>query len=367
MPFSLSPVSSVVAKHICPSIRMPAAKYRRVLTRESSRDSSIHDGPATAAALWDYPFQILARITRSGRDSERVANLKAWCDCGVYGLTDFSGFDCPGEAMRLVKAVLEEEFSISMPEESFSIHRSCDSGPMQRTALLALNNRQCVFGNVDSRLPEDVRKELDALEPPKNATVNMKVEAYREMQNYLLRNRKTLFSKKARSWCFRCKRMCPTGFLPKPAGQHTNPLHVNVSGTVCTPYSTCGKRQKNADGAERGHCVWLAERIAFAEREVEDLSFSENVYGYDMRSRLANPLAGTHLHFSVYIDSAECAWPARRPRAFSANLNVRTLGWTGPFECCSASPSPTQVLYRFPNIVVCMGFGSFSGPVISRV
>ena len=99
---------------------------------------------------------------------------------GLLCATDYSGMDCPREAMRSLTRAWTIRTGVGFHKDPFSFYRSCDRGGAQTDLLIALSKRlgpdgHCHFCSIEDRLPPQARDYVAAALPPKESSAEVKI------------------------------------------------------------------------------------------------------------------------------------------------------------------------------------------------
>lgn len=290
------------------------------------------DGPRSASEVFDWPLQLLkTALSVPGGPSLR---LRAMCRKHEWQLTsDYSGFDCPREAVRLGHLAVSREIG-ACPTPKYV--RACDVGGLQQKILCEYANKfdageSCVFQDINARLPEEARRVLDELEPSAGASFAECIKARQAQHTFLVDNKQRLFHESSESWCLVHKKMCLT--LPRIAPALSDDpseqvFRVNVAGTCCQAWSMEGKRAKHGHPSERPHSIWQLEREMACRLGLEDAFVQECTPAYD-----AEKLAGlqeTHFLHRIITAPLQLGYPCRRRRSWIIGLAKERFDWHGP-------------------------------------
>ena len=158
-------------------------------------------------SLWDYPQTLTARLWEDPLLKANFAHLLA---AGVIHTSDYAGIDMNRETFRLLNVASQHALRKGI---SYVLHRSCDSGPLQRRLLTSVarqwdSSRSCVHNDIVDRLPAELKCELQTLLPLDTATVDEKQDAYAKIET-LLEERKSSLGTNIASYCSVHERMCP--------------------------------------------------------------------------------------------------------------------------------------------------------------
>ena len=128
------------------------------------------------------------------------------------------------------------------------------------------------------------------------------------------------------------------------------PLSVCFAGVACDGWSSMGLQKRYSHDSELPHSVWVAERIARAQQNVEDLAFVECTSKYPAEDKLSAPMAGTHRVLHLKVDPQAFGFPVSRPRMFAACLNLETIVWAG--QRTGKMTLPTSFKHRAPCLAM---------------
>ena len=215
--------------------------------------------------------------------------------------TDYSGIDCPREALCVglagaragLQSVLPHGGGNAVEEMSaatvFAFKRACDKAAVPQAVLKRLaaeydESKSCVHTDVEDRLAPQAKAWLEACVPRESRHAK---DAFKEMEQWLLANASWIFPPGQVVDCLVHGRCCAQsdggsdGSLQnadsgRAAGQAFRrqakarklgakgfgPLRMNIAGVPCTAWSCMGQQARYAHISERPHAVWLAERKA---------------------------------------------------------------------------------------------------------
>eukprot|EP00971_Amphidinium_carterae_P224529 4454125-Amphidinium_carterae.1 len=145
---------------------------------------------------------------------------------GTIVTSDYSGYDTPAEAMRLV-ADFVRRFQSRRIE--VNILRGCDWGSIQQSVLTEVSTKlmgksMCCFQNIVERLDPSAQQFLESIRPQKKrkgAAVSESdaIDRNEQIQEYLLRNAKQVAPMSCRSYCIVHKQECPVHALAVWVGE----------------------------------------------------------------------------------------------------------------------------------------------------
>ena len=111
--------------------RKVARKTWEVIREE--RAEVLPPGLLTMEELMDWPLAVVKSICCSGlpQDEENALRLHTNLMQGITLYTDYSGMDCPREALELGIAACEKVMGWSFPRPPLRVGRTCDKGAVQ--------------------------------------------------------------------------------------------------------------------------------------------------------------------------------------------------------------------------------------------
>ena len=312
----------------------PAAKRRRQQQLERSDFRSCADGkpkgPESLQELMDWPSWVTSTVMQ---DPDRAHRVKQLLQGGVRVVSDYSGLDAPRECLTQLSKALQDDHGVTA---RFYFQRSCDHAALPQRVLTYLATEvdagnSCVFADLEDRLTEDAREQLNTYMPKEDDTKEVKELAFQMIRQWVAHNRMHLFHEHATAYCLVHHKECPvlTSSYDLSADRYPRPLRMSVAGTTCVGWSSAGKQERFAHDSERTHAVWLGERQAKAEMDAEDIFFQECVAGYPSETKIRDPLFSCHQVLTVKTGPEMLGWPTSRPRRFTAGLNRRRLGGQG--------------------------------------
>lgn len=89
----------------------------------------------------DWPMDVVRAICCSGlcEDEEMALRLHTNLTGGITLYTDYSGIDCPREAMELGIAAAEKVMGWNFPVHPLRVVRTCDNGSLQDFGSVGCN------------------------------------------------------------------------------------------------------------------------------------------------------------------------------------------------------------------------------------
>ena len=196
---------------------LPPEKKRRLLQQVSSVGTEPDDawvaehapaGIRTVHDLQQWPLDVLQSLTKPDRDEEIELRLCSHLLQGVSLYTDYSGLDCPREALEMGFRALQtlKGYDPDVAGSPVWVGRTCDKGSLQKRLQVALSctfekGLRCHFDDILHRLPVEGRQWIAAASPGKQASKAERFEAYKCIADWVMTNRNMLFSVDAQSPC----------------------------------------------------------------------------------------------------------------------------------------------------------------------
>lgn len=323
--------------------QVAAAARRRGGKRkwEELRDDRDHlpPGPSTTRGLFNWPESIIDGVmTASGAaegselcgDSDCLQRLVGNLKRGLAVTSDYSGMDCPREALERCVSALAKKCSIDPKDLQLLFLRASDKGAMQRSVLEQISHmyddsRSCVLGDIMGQLPSAAREYIKAASPDKRLDAKLRASAHEDLEQWLYDNRKWVFQAGRQARCQVHHRLCDV--MPAPAAL-PGAIRSNVAGVTCVGWSASGSSEHYAHESEVPHAIWMMSRFSAEEANTEDVFWAECTPRYPSE-RLASKL---HFHQIVSItDGPELhGWLVKRMRSLMFGFSRRRFRWTGP-------------------------------------
>ena len=214
-------------------------KRRRVLQRctslEQEADGDVHMVAGCRAGIHsledmaEWPLDVASSLC-AGHDSkneELRLRLRNHMLAGLVLNTDYSGLDCPREALEMGVCALKHELGLELPDQVLRVGRTCDKGQLQKRVQVEMarviaeangssresqaGQQHCHFEDILHRLPENAQRYIAAATPPKTASKADRMAAFASISDWVMQNRSWLFSKDAESHCCVHNRPVPFG------------------------------------------------------------------------------------------------------------------------------------------------------------
>jgi hypothetical protein len=229
------------------------------------------EGPTSLCEFYKWPTTVLEKLmSQKTSGSYYKQNIEALLKNGMVWHTDFSGKQCPEVLLEMMaKAMNVQEFDV--PWDWLRFHRACDISKLSLHMMKESNQPpDHVFQDLTDRLPAIARNKIRSLRPAAMASRSEAAQAYEDMNKYLVENKDVAFGLGHRSstCIMHPGEACPVTWTPgAPAcgdcvTEKQKPLMANIAGTMCTPWSSYGKRLGLADSATEAWHVWSNEMAA---------------------------------------------------------------------------------------------------------
>jgi hypothetical protein len=234
-----------------------------------TRMSCLRDPPHCEFCQW--PTTVLHNLTlQKTSGSYHRTNIEAMLKNGLMCHTDFSGKQCPEVLLDMMaQAMSVQKFDV--PWDWLRFHRACDISKLSLHVMRESKKPpDHVFQDLTDRLPAIVRNKIMSLRPTATASRSEATQAYEDMNTYLVENKEVAFGLGhcSASCILHPGQACPITWTPRDTGcgdcvpQSEQPIIVNIAGTMCTPWSSYGKRLGLADSATEAWHVWSNEMAA---------------------------------------------------------------------------------------------------------
>ena len=336
------------------------------VSAEVMEKNGIKMGPTTVEELLDWPRRLCVDLFGSKHTNAEL--LWQWsellCDARVRaernlepGLvlhTDYTGQMSAETAVKMTVKAMRITGSWALHEDKVILHAGCDFSPLCQSLMMSMDSDQHIFDNVSVHVGEETRSQLERLRPPtyqeaaptqEEADRRKKEasEAHRKQFQHLRDNRHKIFDEKKAfrtAPCLRHHDQCPTVWRPslhdvegvKKSSEY--PLMWNISGPMCVPFTTFGKRLQEADPSMEAWHIWSHAMAA----SNYDLVTAENsdemppIFDEVMTNgSLSLPGDGPKWFVvTLMLNSTDYGWPARRRRSWRTALNMDTMIWLGP-------------------------------------
>jgi hypothetical protein len=239
---------------------------------------------------------------------------------------DYAGMGCM--TMALSFAVQAGILLQHLPPASKPIryYRACDVSPLSIKVLGGSDDAASVILNSDERpehihvdlngrLPEDLKKSIDLMEPGPAMDGAERQQCYSNIARTVRHQAKNVFTQEAEAFCTKCKKLCrirpkkmaplfSDGDVELPESQR--PWSTNHAGHVCIAWSARGKREGTGHSSARPWAIWTSERAMTQE----DIVFAECAELFPP-SELQKAVPG-RLCITIYTGPEQLGWPTRR-------------------------------------------------------
>ena len=282
--------------------------------------------------LLNWPRTIVADLVRDPvRGPIRASRLRMQVERGFDVHTQYSGIDGPRECCHRLGLEIGADSAWRFLSAADRLRKS-------RAFIMGLNascgdTHSCVFGSFDERIAPaaalQLQTLLDGLEGKHGADKEL---AILDIARWLAEDRQAIFPSGQTAACYahgggQCLAAPPSS---------TSRARWSIAGFTCTAYSRAGKQNRGADRSEVDRAIWMAERMALADRGEEAGFLAECVTHFPTGEMLRDPMASTHDIVWVHTGPREMGFPAERPRMFAAGIakcpsrEGDQLVWCGP-------------------------------------
>ena len=184
------------------------------------------------------------------------------------------------------------------------------------------------FRDIRSKLPAPAREALEQLRPPTSiarvAENRGRLSQYYEaMNSYLARRLAICYPEAAAAPCAKHSGLCPVA--PQRSELPDGRWTANISGIMCTPWSSYGARLELADPMTEVYYVWLNERLA----RQEDFIGIENSPHFDSRWH-EKKMGTTDQTVKLILGPEMLGWPVARDRLTLFSWKHSEWVWVGP-------------------------------------
>ena len=203
---------------------LPASshKRRRILQRCTSLEqepencdqcdlSSSPPGIRSLKDLAEWPLDVATALCGGNdeKNEELRLRLRNHLLTGMILNTDYSGLDCPREAMEMGIQALKRVLDLEIPGSVLRVGRTCDKGAIQKRVQVELarsfdfegGHQHCHFEDILHRLPKSAQDYISAATPNKSAPKADRAAAFGAIATWIMQNRSWLFSLDAESYC----------------------------------------------------------------------------------------------------------------------------------------------------------------------
>ncbi|CAK8993450.1 Uncharacterized protein SCF082_LOCUS3512 [Durusdinium trenchii] len=147
----------------------------------------------STSELREWPLKVVQSLCGQDTpgDQELSLRLKQHFLRGIVLNTDYSGIDCPREALELAERSLYTLHGVQCVDakSAVSVGRTCDKGTLQKKVQVALSHtfeesRRCHFEDLLDRLPETGREWIRAATPEKTASKAVRATAFSNISKW---------------------------------------------------------------------------------------------------------------------------------------------------------------------------------------
>jgi hypothetical protein len=242
------------------------------------------DGPNTLNAFSAWPSLVLASLSTKlpSESDDALANARRQrlisnFTPGYVLHTDFSGKQCPETAYRMMGVAMQEAgWPVPAWQDWLVSWRACDNDKRCQEIMLSSKHRtEHILPEIASRLPAKLQRDITMLRPIDTATLETKRVAYANMKAMLWKRKASIFKTPPLSTCLAHPgQLCPVTWTnPSDARPSKRPRLSNIAGTLCTPWSSLGKRTGLGHPATEPWWVWAAD---VADTKYDEISFENS-------------------------------------------------------------------------------------------
>ena len=261
----------------------------------------------------------------------RRATMLGHCDVGVEVHTHHSG---TGNGEGAAKYLFDTCAACGWGrQDSLVVKTASDTFHASRLALLADELAEHVFGDIASRLSDDIGSKVHDKKPGDGASYDECMQCYKEIHDLLMGDLDAAFGSVApchrhgHDCCFKATAVAAT---PK--------LRVLIAGTSCVGWSDAGKKAK----LQRPSMLTFLLLVADAVHQKYDVICHENTEG--MPDELLEYFFGpTHLVVPLRLAPYHLGMPVRRPRKYTICIRKG-------IEVTSANFSQAEFLALFAQV-----------------
>lgn len=284
-------------------------------------------GPADAAAVLDWPSDIVSMLKESKNGGAMLDRLIALWHPGVVVHSDCSGRMTPEIALRMVGVAL----GTRLPQTWLASYRATDIDQLcQQIAMRSEPGPMHLWSNILDRVPSALRATIVSMRPAPEIADDEKAEAMKAMGEFIHRHKRIMFPKggTARGCLKHPGAACRVSWQDPPdQAEGDKPLKLTVAGCPCLPWTSFGAGKGFAHPSLETWYLWSAE-AAVAEH---DLIFSENAPRFHgtgcFEQQFGQP---TYEVLSIVMSPHQLGYPVRRSRTYQAAINREELVWIGP-------------------------------------
>ena len=296
-----------------------SAEYHRLCRR-----AGFPPGPMTPSECANWPVTNAASLISFDRDGSMVNRVSQLLRYGMVVHTDYSGKQSPEVMLRMWARGLAKH-GVSIPLAKIRFFRACDKS--QLCLKVIADGKACpdhAFCGVLERLPLHHQKELRARRPhghPKRSLASRacRQAAYDSQREYLQEHAASLFTWNSCAPVGACvlhpHSSCPISLAGAEAqvciadddvdddddDNAFPPLTHVFAGTMCTPWSSFGKREGVADPATEPYWIWETEQATLQP----DMVSIENSPFFPLSDLLGGRLAQTHTMVAMVVGSED--------------------------------------------------------------
>ena len=337
---SAPPPPAMVRSKMQDPVQPPKKKVRGASVDYLMCRAHLPEGPASLAELADWPAWV-AKVLCSPHEhmpasrpdwQTRRDTMQTLLRFGLVLDTDFSGKGCAEVAMQCLLAGYEK-IGMRVPKHALTFWRACDIDLVCQEILCEADSpvgAKHVFKDLLSRIPEQHQRAIQGLRPPAGAKAEVRAHAYAQQAAYLQEHRHACFSKDVPGMaCLKhVGQRCPVTFVRdehEASRSAVPPLHINISGAMCTPWTSFGSREGLSDPNTESWHLWSTQ-MQVEQPDIVTLENSPLMPKELFQGRMAE----THLLRSICFGPEDLGRPERRQRLLSSAIKLSSLVWCGP-------------------------------------
>jgi hypothetical protein len=224
-----------------------------------------------------------------------------------------------------------QAYSLKIPGTWYTNFAACDKMPLcQRTMLANPDGPMHVFSDLMECIPEDDRKTLKKLRPAVNASSQSCKDAYGAQREHLEKNKHRIWTPGNRAAC--CLRhpgqLCRVSWTcPDGIDTREQPLSVSFSTPMCTPWTSQGDKNGEADEAMESFHLWVTKMSA----STHDIIWFENSKSFPWHL-FDNALAPHWDTYGLVFGPQDLGHPTIRNRTYGVALRKESMVWVGPID-----------------------------------
>jgi hypothetical protein len=290
----------------------------------------LRPGPTCMEEVFSWPRLMVKDYLEMQGGAERLRRVASLLETGLIIHTDCSGKCSPEATLEILDVALAEN-GIKLPPGWLVWWRACDNSKLCQRVISKLPRGPAhLFDGMLGKLAETAQDAIASMRPPKKSSMQAKLEAYANMDKYLVEHAALLYSKDAvASNCvLHPDQQCRLRWEDPPGlPESQRPLTVAIAGPPCRPFSLLGKRDTLGHSDIEALHLWRHD-VANADFDLVFVENSSLVYD----SLFKEHMPSKYLSKEARWGSQDQGWPVRRTRYYGVSINQATLVWIGPPE-----------------------------------